>query len=52
MFTPNGGPTGHVGVVSAIAPNGNPIVISGNHKRRVAESEYPRRAGDVFVIPN
>ena len=28
---------GHVGVVSGIDANGNPIIISGNHGRRVAE---------------
>lgn len=33
---------GHVGVVSGIDANGNPIVISGNHGRKVGESSYPR----------
>lgn len=32
----------HVGVVSGFTPEGNPIVISGNHQNRVAESVYPR----------
>ncbi|CAN0406275.1 unnamed protein product, partial [Phaeothamnion confervicola] len=31
---------GHVGVVSGIDPNGNPIIVSGNHNRTVAESVY------------
>src|SRR5262249_20695081 len=33
---------GHVGIVSGIDANGNPIIISGNHGRRVAESTYSR----------
>lgn len=33
---------GHVGVVSGFTKNGDPIVISGNHGGRVAESVYPR----------
>ena len=35
---------GHVGVVSGIDANGNPIVISGNHGRRVAEIGLSARA--------
>jgi uncharacterized protein (TIGR02594 family) len=42
---------GHVGVVSGIDAKGNPIVISGNHNRRVAESTYPRRRIIAYVIP-
>jgi uncharacterized protein (TIGR02594 family) len=42
---------GHVGVVSGIDPNGNPIVISGNHGRRVAESTYPRGRIYAYVMP-
>ena len=33
---------GHVGVESGIDAQGNPIIISGNHGRRVGESTYPR----------
>ena len=33
---------GHVGVVSGIDANGNPIIVSGNHNHTVAESVYPR----------
>lgn len=33
----------HVGIVSGITPEGNPVVISGNHGRHVRESEYPAR---------
>ena len=34
---------GHVGVVSGVDESGNPIIISGNHNRTVAESVYSRR---------
>jgi uncharacterized protein (TIGR02594 family) len=43
---------GHVGVVSGIDANGNPIVISGNHGRRVAESTYSRGRIYAYVLPN
>jgi uncharacterized protein (TIGR02594 family) len=42
---------GHVGVVSGIDPNGNPIVVSGNHGHRVAESVYPRGRIYAYVMP-
>lgn len=42
---------GHVGVVSGIDANGNPIIISGNHGRRVAEAPYSRRRIYAYVIP-
>lgn len=42
---------GHVGVVSAIDPAGNPIIISGNHGHRVAESVYPRGRVYAYVLP-
>jgi uncharacterized protein (TIGR02594 family) len=42
---------GHVGVVSGIDPNGNPIIVSGNHNRTVAESVYPRSRITAYVIP-
>jgi uncharacterized protein (TIGR02594 family) len=42
---------GHVGVVSGIDANGNPIVISGNHNRTVAESVYPRGRISAYVMP-
>lgn len=45
----NGG--GHVGVVSGIDPNGNPIVVSGNHNHTVAESVYPRSRIYAYVMP-
>ena len=42
---------GHVGVVSGIDSNGNPIIISGNHARRVAETVYPRGRIYAYVMP-
>jgi len=42
---------GHVGVVSGIDPDGNPIVVSGNHGHRVAESVYPRGRVYAYVMP-
>jgi uncharacterized protein (TIGR02594 family) len=42
---------GHVGVVSGIDANGNPIIISGNHGRSVAESAYPRGRVYAYVMP-
>jgi uncharacterized protein (TIGR02594 family) len=42
---------GHVGVVSGIDPNGNPIIVSGNHNRTVAESVYPRGRITAYVLP-
>ena len=42
---------GHVGVVSGIDAGGNPIIISGNHGRRVAESVYSRGRVYAYVMP-
>ncbi|HEY6832181.1 MAG TPA: TIGR02594 family protein [Pseudolabrys sp.] len=42
---------GHVGVVSGVDPNGNPIIVSGNHNRTVAESVYPRGRITAYVMP-
>jgi len=42
---------GHVGVVSGVDPNGNVIVVSGNHNNRVAEAVYPRRRIFAYVMP-
>jgi uncharacterized protein (TIGR02594 family) len=41
----------HVGIVSGITSNGDPIIISGNHGHRVAEAVYPRRRFFAFVKP-
>lgn len=43
---------GHVGVVSGVDSAGNPVVISGNHNRRVREAVYPRSRVYAYVIPN
>jgi uncharacterized protein (TIGR02594 family) len=42
---------GHVGVVSGVDPNGNPIIVSGNHNRTVAESVYPAGRVSAYVLP-
>jgi uncharacterized protein (TIGR02594 family) len=42
---------GHVGVVSGIDANGNPIIVSGNHNHTVAESVYPRSRIVAYVMP-
>jgi uncharacterized protein (TIGR02594 family) len=43
---------GHVGVVSGVDANGNPIIISGNHNHRVAESVYPKGRIIAYVKPD
>jgi len=42
---------GHVGIVSGVDEAGNPIIISGNHNGRVAESTYPRGRVYSYVMP-
>ena len=42
---------GHVGVVTGVDPHGNPIIISGNHNRRVGEGVYPRSRVIAYVMP-
>jgi uncharacterized protein (TIGR02594 family) len=41
----------HVGVVSGVDASGNPIIVSGNHNRTVAESVYPRSRIAAYVLP-
>lgn len=41
----------HVGVVSAVDPNGNPVLISGNYRRRVEEAVFPRQRISEYVLP-
>jgi uncharacterized protein (TIGR02594 family) len=41
----------HVGVVSGVDERGNPIIISGNFRRRVAEAVYPRGRIAAYVMP-
>lgn len=40
---------GHVGVVTGFDKRGNPIIISGNHNRRVAEARYPKSRVYAYV---
>jgi len=47
VLTRRGG--GHVGVVSGFDRRGNPVVVSGNHNRRVAESVYPKSRVVAYV---
>ena len=42
---------GHVGVVSGVDSQGNPIIISGNHNDRVGEGIYPRSRVIAYVMP-
>ena len=42
---------GHVGIVSGFDGAGNPIIISGNHGRRVGEGVYPRGRIYAYVLP-
>jgi uncharacterized protein (TIGR02594 family) len=42
---------GHVGVVSGVDANGNPIIVSGNHNHTVAEAVYPRSRVEAYVMP-
>ena len=42
---------GHVGVVSGIDANGNPVIISGNHNKTVGEGVYPRSRVIAYVMP-
>lgn len=42
---------GHVGIVSGIDESGNPVVISGNHNKRVGEAVYPRGRVYAYVMP-
>jgi uncharacterized protein (TIGR02594 family) len=43
---------GHVGVVSGVDSQGNPIIISGNHGKRVGEAIYPRNRVIAYVMPS
>jgi uncharacterized protein (TIGR02594 family) len=42
---------GHVGIVTGIDASGNPIIISGNHGRRVGEATYSRSRVIAYVMP-
>lgn len=43
---------GHVGVVSGFDKDGDPIIISGNYSRRVAEAVYERSRIIAYVSPD
>ena len=43
---------GHVGIVKGIDARGNPIIISGNHGKRVGEGTYPRNSVIAYVWPS
>jgi len=49
VFSRVGG--GHVGIVTGIDANGNPIVISGNHNKKVAVATYPAKRVLAYVSP-
>jgi uncharacterized protein (TIGR02594 family) len=42
---------GHVGVVRGTDGSGNPIVVSGNHGNKVAQSVYPKSKVLLYVMP-
>ena len=42
---------GHVGIVSGIDANGNPILVSGNNGNRVREAAIPRGRIYTYVMP-
>jgi uncharacterized protein (TIGR02594 family) len=42
---------GHVGVVNGVGANGNPVIISGNHNKRVGVGVYPRSRVIAYVMP-
>jgi len=50
VFSRVGG--GHVGIVTGIDANGNPIVISGNHGKKVAVATYPAKRVLAYVSPD
>ncbi len=43
---------GHVGVVSGVDAQGNPILISGNNGHRVREASVSRGRVYAYVLPN
>lgn len=43
---------GHVGIVTGVDSNGNPILISGNYNNTVAEASYPASRVIAYVWPS
>ena len=39
----------HVGIVTDVDPNGNPVILSGNHNNRVGTGVYPRNRILAYV---
>lgn len=51
VLTRKGG--GHVGIVTGVDRNGNPILIAGNNgRRKVGISVYPKRRVIAYVMPD
>jgi uncharacterized protein (TIGR02594 family) len=46
-----GGGAGHVGIVTGVDANGNPILLSGNHNNTVAEAPYSAGRIIAYVWP-
>ncbi len=42
---------GHVGIVTGVDASGNPIIVSGNHRRTVDEAVFPRGMIYAYVMP-
>jgi len=42
---------GHIGIVRGTDGAGNPIIVSGNHNHKVAESVYPKSRVIAYVVP-
>lgn len=42
---------GHVGIVESVEPNGDPVIVSGNHNRRVGIGVYPKSRVLAYVEP-
>jgi len=47
-----GSPGGHVGVVTAVDANGNPVIISGNHDHHVGIGTYPKGRIIAYILPD
>ena len=45
-------PGADIGIVTGLDKKGNPIIISGNYQKRVAEAVYPRGRVYAYVIPD
>lgn len=42
---------GHVGVVVSITKSGDPVLLSGNHNRKVAIARYPKNRVIAYIVP-